>query len=93
MSAQMTYIIGNSIWRHFHEIFKLFLNPIRTYIFAGAYTPWVYGPLDCRGSQHMPLYHLVIIALIQGITEFLPVSSSGHLILLPGLTASPIKAP
>lgn len=34
----------------------------------------------------MPLLHLLILALIQGITEFLPVSSSGHLILLPGLT-------
>jgi len=34
----------------------------------------------------MPLYHLILIALIQGITEFLPVSSSGHLILLPSLT-------
>ena len=36
----------------------------------------------------MPLYYLVIIALIQGITEFLPVSSSGHLILLPSLTGA-----
>ena len=27
-----------------------------------------------------------LIALIQGVTEFLPISSSGHLILLPGLT-------
>ena len=36
----------------------------------------------------MPLYYLVIIALIQGITEFLPVSSSGHLILLPNLTGA-----
>ena len=34
----------------------------------------------------MPLLHLLILALIQGITEFLPISSSGHLILLPGLT-------
>ena len=34
----------------------------------------------------MLLYHLILIALIQGITEFLPVSSSGHLILLPSLT-------
>ena len=34
----------------------------------------------------MPLFHLVLVALIQGITEFLPISSSGHLILLPALT-------
>lgn len=35
----------------------------------------------------MPLFHLFLVAIIQGITEFLPVSSSGHLILLPGLTS------
>ncbi len=34
----------------------------------------------------MPLFHLFIIAVIQGLTEFLPVSSSAHLILLPSLT-------
>ncbi len=34
----------------------------------------------------MSLFHLILVALIQGLTEFLPVSSSGHLILLPGLT-------
>lgn len=34
----------------------------------------------------MPLFTLVLVALIQGVTEFLPVSSSGHLILLPQLT-------
>ena len=31
--------------------------------------------------------HLTIIALIQGITEFLPISSSGHLVLLPAVTS------
>ena len=34
----------------------------------------------------MPLFHLVLVAVLQGLTEFLPVSSSGHLILLPALT-------
>lgn len=34
----------------------------------------------------MTLFHLFLVAAIQGITEFLPVSSSGHLILLPLLT-------
>jgi len=34
----------------------------------------------------MSFLHLVMVAMIQGITEFLPVSSSGHLILLPQLT-------
>ena len=31
----------------------------------------------------MSLFYLLLVALIQGLTEFLPVSSSGHLILLP----------
>ncbi len=34
----------------------------------------------------MTLFHLFLVAVIQGITEFLPISSSGHLILLPQLT-------
>ncbi|MEL7301519.1 MAG: undecaprenyl-diphosphate phosphatase [Pseudomonadota bacterium] len=34
----------------------------------------------------MPLFHLVLVSLIQGVTEFLPISSSGHLVLLPLLT-------
>ncbi|MBY6162560.1 undecaprenyl-diphosphate phosphatase [Mameliella alba] len=34
----------------------------------------------------MPFTQLLILALIQGVTEFLPISSSGHLILLPNLT-------
>ncbi len=31
----------------------------------------------------MLLLHLIILAVVQGISEFLPVSSSGHLVLLP----------
>lgn len=34
----------------------------------------------------MSFLQLILAAIIQGITEFLPVSSSGHLILLPSLT-------
>ena len=34
----------------------------------------------------MTFIHLFLLAVIQGITEFLPISSSGHLILLPALT-------
>lgn len=30
----------------------------------------------------MPLYHILILALVQGISEFLPISSSGHLVLV-----------
>ncbi len=33
--------------------------------------------------------HVVLLALIQGITEFLPISSSGHLALVPILTDWP----
>lgn len=37
----------------------------------------------------MPLLHLFILALVQGITEFLPISSSAHLVLVPVLTGWP----
>lgn len=36
----------------------------------------------------MPLFTIVILALIQGITEFLPISSSGHLVLAESLLPS-----
>ncbi len=34
----------------------------------------------------MPILHIVLLAIVQGITEFLPISSSGHLILVPQVT-------
>ncbi len=37
----------------------------------------------------MSIEQLIILALIQGLTEFLPISSSAHLILLPALTDWP----
>lgn len=37
----------------------------------------------------MPALHIAILALVQGITEFLPVSSSGHLVLAPVLFGWP----
>lgn len=33
----------------------------------------------------MLILHIVILAVVQGISEFLPISSSGHLVLLPHL--------
>jgi undecaprenyl-diphosphatase len=41
----------------------------------------------------MSIEQLIILALIQGLTEFLPISSSAHLILLPELTEWPDQGP
>ncbi len=37
----------------------------------------------------MEILHLVTIAIVQGLTEFLPISSSGHLVLVPLVTDWP----
>ncbi|QIG54084.1 undecaprenyl-diphosphate phosphatase [Altererythrobacter sp. BO-6] len=41
----------------------------------------------------MTLIQQLIIAIVQGITEFLPISSSGHLILIPFITDLPDQGP
>ena len=41
----------------------------------------------------MTTIQIVLLALVRGITEFLPVSSSGHLILVPHLFAWPDRGP
>ncbi len=41
----------------------------------------------------MSLLQLIILALVQGITEFLPISSSAHLILVPYFMQAPDQGP
>jgi undecaprenyl pyrophosphate phosphatase UppP len=33
----------------------------------------------------VPIIHAIVLGLVQGLSEFLPISSSGHLLLTPWL--------
>ena len=57
----------------------IFVVRIGNSIIATAFAP------DCILRNSMPIYQAVILAIVQGITEFLPVSSSAHLALAPWL--------
>lgn len=60
------------------------LTPIR--IYRGRFASISCEQLGFSGGfASVPVLHLAILALVQGVTEFLPISSSGHLVLVPWL--------
>ena len=50
------------------------------------------GAFQFAGAR-MTFLQMLLIAVVQGVTEFLPISSSGHLILIPALTEFPDQGP
>ena len=48
---------------------------------GGAISGQPATPARNLGVPGLPFLHVLILAVVQGLTEFLPVSSSGHLVL------------
>ncbi len=46
-------------------------------------------PADEGEEDDMTIWQIIILGIVQGATEFLPVSSSGHLVLVPWLLGWP----
>ena len=41
--------------------------------------------VTCYDGYFMPIYQAVVLAIVQALTEFLPISSTAHLVLIPWL--------
>lgn len=67
--------IRNSRWYPRRPVFQTDLSAMRN----------LHQPTPTR--MQFQLWQILVLAVVQGVTEFLPVSSSGHLVIVAGLLA------